>query len=78
MKPPPQQLGQPDGGPSGEPSRLDPSLAEDEEVAIEPGALLSDDQAFADIDRHFARLMERWSGGSNPELALAAALVSRS
>jgi len=33
---------------------------------------------FADIDCHFARFMERLSGGANPELALAAALVSRS
>src|SRR5213594_3424436 len=34
--------------------------------------------AFADIDRHFARLLERLAGGAQPELALAAALVSRS
>jgi exodeoxyribonuclease V alpha subunit len=33
--------------------------------------------AFADIDRHFARLVERLAGGAQPELALAAALVSR-
>jgi exodeoxyribonuclease V alpha subunit len=34
--------------------------------------------AFADIDRHFAWLIERLAGGAQPELALAAALVSRS
>jgi exodeoxyribonuclease V alpha subunit len=37
-----------------------------------------DSSAFADIDRHFARFIERLSGRANPELALAAALVSRS
>jgi exodeoxyribonuclease V alpha subunit len=35
-------------------------------------------QLFADIDRQFARFIERLSGSANPELALAAALVSRS
>lgn len=34
--------------------------------------------AFTDIDQHFARLLERLAGGAQPELALAAALVSRS
>jgi exodeoxyribonuclease V alpha subunit len=33
--------------------------------------------AFAEIDRHFARLVERLAGGAQPEVALAAALVSR-
>ena len=28
------------------------------------------------MDRHFARFMERLSGGGNPEVALAAAIVS--
>jgi exodeoxyribonuclease V alpha subunit len=39
---------------------------------------VSNDTAFADIDCHFARFVERLSGGANPELALAAALLSRS
>jgi exodeoxyribonuclease V alpha subunit len=43
-----------------------------------PTASLLESAAFDDIDRHFARFMERLSGGANPELALAAALVSRS
>jgi exodeoxyribonuclease V alpha subunit len=37
-----------------------------------------DAPVFADIDRHFARLIERLAGGAQPEVALAAALVSRS
>jgi exodeoxyribonuclease V alpha subunit len=32
---------------------------------------------FSDLDRHFARFIERLAGGDNPELALAAATVSR-
>src|SRR6266567_8990571 len=45
----------------------------------EPQAsLLLDTPEFGDIDRHFARFLERLSGGPNPPLALAAALVSRS
>jgi len=32
---------------------------------------------FSELDRHFARFIERLAGGDNPELALAAALVSR-
>lgn len=39
---------------------------------------LLDSAEFNDIDSHFARFLERLSGGANPELALAAALVSRS
>jgi exodeoxyribonuclease V alpha subunit len=35
-------------------------------------------EAFMDIDRHFARFMERLSGSPNPEVALAAAMASRS
>ena len=37
-----------------------------------------DAPVFADIDRHFARLIERLTGGAQSEVALAAALVSRS
>ena len=45
----------------------------------EPNAASQLDSAeFDDIDRHFARFMERLSGAANPELALAAALVSQS
>ena len=48
-------------------------------ATLEPVAVaaLLDTSAFSDIDRHFARLMERLAGGQNPSLALAAALVSR-
>ncbi len=46
--------------------------------ARQPSASLFDSPAFADIDRHFARFLERLVGGANPLLALAAALVSRS
>jgi exodeoxyribonuclease V alpha subunit len=35
-------------------------------------------EEFSALDLHFARLMERLSGAPNPDLALAAALVSRS
>ena len=31
---------------------------------------------FDELDRHFARFLERLAGGARPELALAAALVS--
>lgn len=34
--------------------------------------------AFSDLDRHFARFIERLDGGAQAEVALAAALVSRS
>lgn len=34
-------------------------------------------EIFAELDRHFAALVERLAGGSRPTLALAAALVSR-
>ncbi len=33
--------------------------------------------AFSPIDRHFAKFVERLAGGKNPELALAAAIVSQ-
>ncbi|HKI69005.1 MAG TPA: exodeoxyribonuclease V subunit alpha [Verrucomicrobiae bacterium] len=33
--------------------------------------------AFGPIDRHFAKFVERLAGGENPELALAAAIVSQ-
>jgi exodeoxyribonuclease V alpha subunit len=39
-------------------------------------ALLSDRRLFSAYDRHFARLVGRFGGGQNQELALAAALVS--
>jgi exodeoxyribonuclease V alpha subunit len=39
--------------------------------------LLSVSGLFSAYDRHFARLVGRLGGGENPELALAAALVSR-
>ena len=42
-----------------------------------PSALLRH-PAFSDLDRHFASLMARLSKSASPELALAAALVSRS
>jgi hypothetical protein len=35
-------------------------------------------QIFSDLDRHFGRLMEKLSGGDNPDVFLAAALASRS
>src|SRR5689334_6541163 len=44
----------------------------------EPVARWLRSQSFTDIDRHFARFMERLSGAPNPEVALAAALASRS
>ncbi|HSY74872.1 MAG TPA: AAA family ATPase, partial [Dongiaceae bacterium] len=40
-------------------------------------AAILESEAFSPIDRHFARLMEKISGGDCPELVLAAALVSR-
>jgi exodeoxyribonuclease V alpha subunit len=43
-----------------------------------PATSLLDSARFNDIDRHFARFLERLSGGAAPELELAAALVSRS
>jgi len=43
----------------------------------EPISLLNAPE-FTDLDRHFARLVERLAGGAQPEVALAAALVSRS
>ncbi len=39
---------------------------------------LATDGLLSDLDRHFARLMVRLSGGETPEVGLAAALVSRS
>ena len=39
---------------------------------------LLESDAFAEIDRHFARFLERLSGAPNPDVALAAALASRS
>ncbi|SEM14435.1 DNA helicase/exodeoxyribonuclease V, alpha subunit [Syntrophus gentianae] len=35
-------------------------------------------QVFSDLDRHFGRLMEKFSGRNNPAVFLAAALTSRS
>ena len=43
-----------------------------------PVAAFLQNEIFTDIDRHFARFMERLSGAPNLEVALAAALVSRS
>jgi exodeoxyribonuclease V alpha subunit len=43
------------------------------DIAVEP-FLANED--FREIDRHFARFMERLSGGSNPQLVMAAALAS--
>jgi exodeoxyribonuclease V alpha subunit len=40
-------------------------------------AEILESEAFHPIDRHFAGLMQRFAGGDCPELALAAALVSR-
>lgn len=44
---------------------------------ISPLAAVLDSEAFSPIDRHFAGLMQKLSGGDCPELVLAAALVSR-
>ena len=42
-----------------------------------PLAAILEGEAFSPIDRHFAGLMQKFSGGDCPELILAAALVSR-
>lgn len=44
---------------------------------ISPLAAILESEAFSPIDRHFAGLMQKFSGGDCPELVLAAALVSR-
>jgi exodeoxyribonuclease V alpha subunit len=47
-------------------------------TTIDSAANRLDGEPFTDLDRHFAELMERLSGAPNPEVALAAALASRS
>ena len=42
-----------------------------------PPTAILDSAAFSPLDRHFARLMQKFAGGDCPELVLAAALVSR-
>ena len=44
---------------------------------ISPLAAILESEAFSPIDRHFAGLMQKFSGGDCPELFVAAALVSR-
>ena len=44
---------------------------------ISPLAAILESETFSPMDRHFAGLMQKYSGGNCPELVLAAALASQ-